>query len=111
MEKLKVKGISSEEYPNGRIDSFRIPLIQGIHDNLIELFIELGIDKDEITEKLDIDFENKDLYPAGTSFFIYVSEKIKSHLIIQEEEILLEFDTLLKREKMLNFMKKYFELP
>lgn len=65
-----MKGLSIESYPGGRIDSFRIPLNEGIsHSKIILLFIDLGLSNRKAFEKLN--FENKGMYPSGTWFFVF----------------------------------------
>ncbi|OGJ21217.1 hypothetical protein A3K73_06240 [Candidatus Pacearchaeota archaeon RBG_13_36_9] len=112
MDKLKLKGISSEEYPDGRLDSFVVPLLKGInHSKIIPLFMDLGLSNEDALQKLDLDFENKALYPAGTSFFIYVSKELKAYLIIGEENLYINLDTALPRDKIVTIIEKYFQFP
>jgi len=115
MEKLKIKGISSESYPGGRIDSFTIPLLngsgQGInHSHIMPLFNDFKFPKEEVWD-LDMDFENKGVYPAGTSFFIYGNPKIKAWLIVEDETLSIKFDTSLPKEEINKVVGKYFEFP
>jgi len=112
MEKLKIVGMSSEEYPGGRIDSFTIPLInesqEGInHSHVMPLFRELGFAEEAVWD-LDIDFENK---VPGTFFFSYGNKKIKSFLVIEEGTLSINFDTSLPREEINEIVEKYFEFP
>lgn len=109
MKKLKIKGLASENYPGGRIDSFTIPLMDNPHSQLIPLFIELGMPEKDALDELDTDF--KHTCSAGTSFFVYVSPNLKAHLIIEEQTLNIEFDTSLPKEKIISIMKKFFIFP
>ena len=54
MKKLKIIGMSSEEYPEGRIDSFTIKLpAESPHHLIIPFFLELGFSEEETLDKLD----------------------------------------------------------
>jgi len=113
MEKLKHIGIASETYPNGRIDTFTVPLVDGTrqgiyHSYLIPLFIDLGFPEEEVGDKLDTDFENRS---AGTSVFIYGNPKIKAWLIVEGKTLSINFDTSLPREKINKIVEKYFKFP
>ena len=115
MKKLKIKGISSENYPEGRIDSFNIPLVdgsgQGInHSHIMPLFTDFKFPEKEILD-LDMDFENKGAYPSGTSFFIYGNPKIKAWLIVEDETLSIKFDTSLPKKEINKVVEKYFEFP
>ena len=115
-KKIMIRGISSQCYPGGRLDSFKIPLKddsgQGIHHSyLIPLFIDLGFSEDEVMDELDIDFENKEIYPSGTFFFIYGNSKIKGYIIIEGENLCINLDTNEERENINKIFEKYFEFP
>ena len=108
MEKLKIKEMGSEEYPNGRIDSFTVPLVEGISDNyIIPLLKDLSFTEDSVDD-LDLDFENMS---SGTYFFVYGNPKIKAHIIIEDKKFSIKFDTSLPREKIIKVMEKYFRFP
>jgi hypothetical protein len=106
MKKIKMKGMGSEEYPNGRIDSFTIGLpIESPHHSLIPLFLELGFSKEEVLDKLDIIFQEMDY------IFIYGNSKIKAHLIGEGNQFLIKFDTSIPKKEIDKVMKKYFQFP
>ncbi len=107
MEKLKIEGMSSEEYPGGRIDSFTINLTSESphHSHIIPLFLDLGFPKEESLDKLDVIF-NEIGY-----LFIYGSPKIKAHLIIEGDKLSIKFDTSLPREEIIKILEKYFQFP
>jgi hypothetical protein len=112
MEKLKIVGMSSKSYPEGRIDSFSVPLSdnpnQGIqHKYIMPLFRELGFSEEEVWD-LDIDFENRSV---GSYFFSYGNTKIKAWLIVEEKILSIKFDTSLPREDIIKVMDKYFQFP
>jgi len=112
MKKLKILGMSSESYPEGRIDSFSVPLSdnpnQGIqHSHIMPLFRELGFPEEEVWD-LDIDFENK---PVGTYLFSYGNTKIKAWLFVEDGFLSIKFDTSIPREELDKILEKYFEFP
>jgi hypothetical protein len=111
MEKPKILGMASEEYPSGRIDSFEIPLFKGInHKKIMPFFKGLEISEENLKD-LDIDFENKSLYPAGSTFFVYVNDRLKAYLILQDESILIKLDTSIPRPEINALIEKHFEFP
>ena len=105
MEKLKIKGMSSEEYPNGRIDSFKIklPIESPHHSHIIPLFLELGFPEEEVLGKLDVVLDKIDY------IFIYGTSQIKAHLIVDNKNLSIKFDTSFPREKILKIIEKYFQ--
>jgi hypothetical protein len=107
MEKLKIKGMSSEEYLNGRIDSFKIklPIESPHHSHIIPLFLELGFPEKDVLEKLDVIIDKIDY------IFIYGTPKIKAHLIVNNKDLSIKFDTSLPREKIMKIIEKYFQFP
>lgn len=107
MEKLKIEGMSSEEYPGGRIDSFTIKLSKESphHSHIIPLFLEMGFPKEEVLDKLDV-ILNEIEY-----IFIYGNPKIKAHFIIGDKNFSIKFDSSLPKEKINKFVEKYFEFP
>jgi hypothetical protein len=110
MERFQIKGLASEEYPSGRIDSFEIPLDNEIHHKIMPFFKGLGISEENL-EDLDIDFENQSLYPAGSTFFVYVNDRLKAYLILQEESILIKIDTSIPRSEINALVERHFEFP
>ena len=107
MEKLRIVGISSEDYPNGRIDSFEIKLPEESphHSNIIPFFLDLGFPEEEVLDKLDIITQEIDY------LFIYGNPKIKAHLIVENGNLSMKFDTSLSRDEIIKVMEKYFEFP
>ena len=107
MKKLKIGGMSSEEYPGGRIDSFRVKLPKEYvnHSHIIPLFIELGFPVEDVNEKLDI------IYSEVGYIFIYGNQKIKAHLFAEDKDLTIRFDTSLSREKINKIVEKYFQFP
>ncbi len=81
MERLKIEGIASEEYPGGRLDTFRIELPKKSphHSHVIPLFLDLGFPKEEILDKLDVIFQEIDYlffdkhYTSFYSFSILIN--------------------------------------
>ncbi|MBU2616138.1 MAG: hypothetical protein KKC19_03470 [Nanoarchaeota archaeon] len=104
MDKLKIKGISSESYPGGRLDIFRIALSEGLVFNMESLFKALGFDKGVIN---DLDMH----YPSTRGRYFFYSSNVKAHLFFEEDELDLIFDTSLPREKINRAVEKYFEFP
>ena len=112
MEKLKIVRIATEDYPNGRIDSFTVPLLdksnQGISVNyIIPLLKDFGFTDDSV-EELDIDFENMS---AGDHYFIYGNDNIKAILIIEDKAISINFDNNLDKKKINEIVERYFQFP
>jgi hypothetical protein len=107
MEKLKIEGMSSEEYPGGRIDSFTINLKNGSphHSHIIPLFLDLGFPKEESLDKLDVILNEIDY------IFMYGGSKIKAHLIVEGDNLSIKFDTSISREDILKIIDKYFQFP
>lgn len=107
MEKLKIKGISSKEYPGGRIDSYevRLPDEYVNHSHIIPLFIELGFPEDVVNEELDV------IYDEIGYIFIYGNPKIKAHLFAEDKFLSIKFDTSLPKEEVNKIVEKYFEFP
>lgn len=107
MEKLKIRGMSSEEYPEGRIDSFTIELPKESphHSHVIPLFLDLDFSKRETLDKLDVVFQEMDY------IFIYGNQRIKAHLIVQDNNFSIKFDTSLPREEITAMMEKHFQFP
>jgi len=107
MEKLKIEGISSEEYPGGRIDIYEVRLLDkdSPSSQVMELFRELNFPEDAIMEKLDT------IYWEVEEIFIYGTKKIKAWLTADEDLLSIKFDTSFSREKIDKTMEKYFEFP
>ncbi|MFH1310924.1 MAG: hypothetical protein ABIH65_00780 [Nanoarchaeota archaeon] len=107
MEKLKIVGMSSEEYNGGRIDSFTIDLPEKSphHSHIIPLFLELGFPREEVLDKLDV------ILQEVGYLFIYGNPKIKAHLIVEDESLSIKFDTSINREKINKIVEKYFQFP
>ena len=104
MKKLKISGISSEKYPKGRIDIFRIPLSEDLVFNMEGLFKDLGFDK-EVINDLDIH------YPSTRGRYFFYSNNVKAHLFFDGNELNLIFDTTLDREEINKIVEKYFQFP
>lgn len=107
MEKLKIVGMSSEEYPEGRIDTYRIKTQEEYtsHLHIIPLFLELGFPKEIVNERLDT------IYEIQSEIFIYGNEKIKAWIFVEDGLLSIKFDTSLPREEINKAVEKYFEFP
>lgn len=107
MEKLKIKGISSEEYLEGRIDSFTIDLPDKSphHSHIIPLFLDLGFSEKVVLDKLDMVLNEIDY------LFVYGNPRIKAHLIVNEGILYLKLDTSLPKEEVIKTFEKYFKFP
>ncbi|MBW6536678.1 MAG: hypothetical protein K0B11_16850 [Mariniphaga sp.] len=110
MKKPLVKGISSESYSTGRIDSFRIEIIggtvEGTEKQLIFLLKDLGFNSKEVDDKLLATLGEEDY------LFLYANEKIKAHIFVDSEKdfLILRFDTSLSRIKINSSIEKHFDL-
>ena len=107
MKKLKIIGMSSEDYPGGRIDSFEIELLKESphHSHLIPSFLDLGFPKEIVLDKLDRIIQEMEY------MFIYGSPKIKAYVDVAGGILLIRFDTSFPRRKIIDTMNKYFEFP
>ena len=104
MDKLKIKGISNESYPGGRLDIFRIALSEDLVFNMESLFRALGFDEGVIN---DLDMH----YPSTGGRYFFYSSNVKAHLFFEKDELDLIFDTSLPREEINKAVEKYFEFP
>jgi hypothetical protein len=111
MNKFRIKGIRSEEYPGGRIDAFDIVLDQDnlFHGNLEPLLIDLKFEGD--IGELDTDFSRDWKGTLGARYFLYGNKNIKLHLVVKEAKLEMIFDTSMDRDELLKHIEKYFELP
>jgi hypothetical protein len=107
MEKPKVLGISSENYPGGRIDSFEIDEKSGKWEKAIDCLIELGFSKEPILTKIDTILEHRGY------LFLYLNQNLKVHLFAEDSKncFTIRLDTSLPREEIIRSFEKHFELP
>ena len=103
--KLKILQLKSEEYPDGRIDSYRVKYDDESHKILIPLFLDLGFKQDEVLEKLARIFEE------GESLFVYGSSDTKAYIKTSIDELELIFDTSINKEKLNKVLEKYLDFP
>ncbi|MDP1695308.1 MAG: hypothetical protein Q8L29_00140 [archaeon] len=106
IEEAKIIGLFSETYPDGRIDGFEFRKSTNLHNKLISLFLELGFQKEEVSEKIDRDF-------IGTSYeyiFIY-GQKIKAHIFVLLDSLQIIFDSAEDRKKIIKVIEKYANFP
>lgn len=104
-EKLKIKGVFSEEYPGGRIDSFMVALPDESphHSHIIPLFLDLGFSKEVVLDKLDVVLNEIDY------LFVYGNPRIKAHLIVDESGLCIILDTSIPKEEIVGIFEKYFQ--
>ena len=107
MKKLKIIGMSSEEYPGGRIDTYEVRLLDknSPSPQIIALFRNLNFPEDSVMEKLDV------IYWEVKDIFIYGAKKIKAWLLAEDDLISIKFDTSLTRKELNEVVEKYFEFP
>ena len=103
MEKPKIQGIYSEEYPKGRIDLFKIPLSEEVVYGIEGTFRDLGFSEEVIN---DLDMH----YPSTKGYYFFYSPKIKAHLFFEGNFLNLVFDTNLPKKDIMEKMKKYFQI-
>jgi len=101
--KPKISGINSEEYSAGRIDHFIIEMGENLQIPFMNLFKELGFEKDKVND-LDID------YPSTRGYFFFCSKKIKAHFFIEKSRINLILDNKLEKKKLIQIIEKYFSI-
>ncbi|MFH1310922.1 MAG: hypothetical protein ABIH65_00770 [Nanoarchaeota archaeon] len=104
MGKLKVSGISSEEYPGGRLDIFKIPLSEKLVYGMENLFKDLGFSEDVIND-LDIH------YPSARGYYFFYNSRIKAHMFFEKNVLNLIFDSMISKKEIFEFFEKYFQFP
>lgn len=103
-----ILGMSSESYPNGRLDSFKIDESNGSWESIINCLVEFGFKDESIRVDLDTTLE----IPRGY-LFLYLSPKLKVHLSAEESKdfFTVRLDTSIPREEILKIFAKHFEFP
>jgi len=104
MEKIKLISVSSDEYPEGRWDSFTLKPVEELIEPLVNLFRDLGFGKEALND-LDI------YYPELGGFNAFYSKKIKAYVIGYGDEIEIVFDSNFPRSKIVTMVEKYFQFP
>ncbi|MBU3941707.1 MAG: hypothetical protein KKF74_02230 [Nanoarchaeota archaeon] len=104
MEKQKILGISSEEYPNGRVDIFKILLSEDLVFVMEGLFKDLGFNEKVVN---DLDMH----YPSTKGYYFFYSPRIKAHMFFEDNVLNLIFDSKIPKRDISNVIKKYFEFP
>lgn len=104
MEKSKIKGMSSEEYPGGRIDVFIIPISEKIVFNIENAFRDLGF-SEEIISELDMH------YPSTKGYYFFYGSRVKAHMFFEEDILNLVFDSALSKKEIIEILDKQFEFP
>ena len=107
MEKVKILGMSSEEYPEGRIDSFKVQENKDTFENLILCLLNLGFSESVIRTKIDLAFEHNEYV------FLYLNKKLRVHIEIDKgnNSLTIRFDTSLPKRNIVSAMEKYFQFP
>ncbi len=107
MEKARILGISSEEYPEGRIDSFKVQENKDTFENLILCLLNLGFSESVIRTKIDLAFEHNEYV------FLYLNKKLRVHIEINKGDnpLTIRFDTSLQKKNIVSAMEKYFQFP
>jgi len=105
--KPKILGMSSESYPGGRLDSFKIDEKEGRWESIVDCLVDFGFNDGSIRENIDATLEDRGY------IFIYLNSKLKVHLSAEESEdfFTVRFDTSIPREEILKIMNKYFQFP
>lgn len=103
MGKIKIKEIKSEDYENGRIDSFLISKNIDLHVDIIGVLIDMGFSEKNITV-FDTEYDMINTY-------LFSKEKdVKIFLICFDEEILLIIDSKLDKLRLMKIIEDHFEL-
>ncbi len=105
--RLNILGISSQEYPEGRVDSFKINETEGHWGSIIDCLVEFGFKEKSIRADIDATLENRGY------LFLYLNPKLKVHLSAEESEdfFTIRFDTSIPRKEIISIMKKHFQFP
>lgn len=101
MDKPRITEISSFEYPKGRIDKFEIEIKKDLHVYLIGLFEKLGFNKESLLF-LDKEYEKQRGY-----FFVH-SKRIKAHLFVEEDRLILALDNSEDKKELIKTIEKFF---
>ena len=104
MERSIISGISSEEYPEGRLDIFKIPLSEKLVNNIINLFKDFNF-SEEVINDLDIH------YPSSRGYYFFYSSRIKAHMFFEKEFLNLIFDSGISKKEINKIVEKYFQFP
>ena len=96
----------SEDYPEGRIDSFKIEERNGAFEKLISCLVDFGFSENSIRVDIDSALEDRKY------FFSYLNSKFKLHLSAEESTdfFTIRFDTSIPRKEILKIVGKYFQL-
>ena len=103
--KPKILGLKTENYPEGRIDSFKIDEKEGHWESIVDCLVEFGFEDESIGGSIDFTLEDRGY------IFLYLNSKLKVHLSAEESEdfFTVRFDTSIPREEILKIMAKYFQ--
>lgn len=87
--------MSSEEYPEGRIDSFKVQENKDPFENLILCLLNLGFSESVIRTKIDLAFEHNEYV------FLYLNKKLRVHIEVDKGDnpLTIRFDTSLPKKK------------
>ncbi len=105
--KPKILGMSSESYPNGRLDTFKIDENEGHWESIVNCLIEFGFKDNSIRANIDATLEDREY------IFLYLNPKLKVHLSAEKSEdfFTVRFDTSIPRDKILKIVAKHFQFP
>ncbi len=97
--------MSSESYPEGRLDNFKIDENEGHWESIIDCLIDFGFKDESIRANIDATLEDRGY------IFLYLNPKLKVHLSAEESEdfFTVRFDTSIPREEILKIMNKHFQ--
>ncbi len=103
--KPKILGMSSESYPEGRLDNFKIDENEGHWESIIDCLIDFGFKDESIRANIDATLEDRGY------IFLYLNPKLKVHLSAEESEdfFTVRLDTSIPREEILKIMNKHFQ--
>ncbi len=103
--KPKILGMSSESYPEGRLDTFKIDENEGHWESIINCLIDFGFRDESIRADIDATLEDRGY------LFLYLNPKLKVHLSAEESEdfFTIRFDTSISREEILKIIAKHFQ--
>lgn len=107
MKKPKILGMGTENYPEGRIDSFKISEKGGNWKSIINCLVDFGFSENSILTKVDLVLEHRDY------LFLYLNSELKVHISAEESEdfFTVRLDTSLSRSEIMKVIEKYFQFP
>ena len=106
MDKPKILGMKSQEYPDGRIDTFRMSEENGGFEARVSCLMEIGFSEEDIRSDIDVALEDR------SYLFLYLNEKLKVHLSAEglDDFFIIRLDTKIPRKEIVEVIEKNFQI-